>query len=113
MKDYKAYNTIIEMPCAKCGRIFVPAPEHVFRDNHKWYCSWTCYNHRYDGAKKGRQGKPPKSVEQWSADGRELLRVYPNVPMAAEYAGISERSVRRSCRSGEPIMGYLWKYSEK
>ncbi len=34
--------------CAKCGREFIPAPQHIFRDSRNWYCKWTCYNHRND-----------------------------------------------------------------
>lgn len=38
-----------EKKCAKCGKNFVAAPYHRFKENSKWYCSWTCYNHRNDG----------------------------------------------------------------
>lgn len=34
--------------CKKCGREFIPAPMHIFKDRHKYYCKWTCYNHRND-----------------------------------------------------------------
>lgn len=37
-----------EHKCAKCGKTFLAAPEHVFKKNHKWYCKWTCYKHRND-----------------------------------------------------------------
>lgn len=44
-----AYNDIIpEKKCAKCGKNFIVAPYHVFHKNKKYYCSWTCYNHRND-----------------------------------------------------------------
>lgn len=36
------------MTCRKCGKEFFPAPMHRFRKDEKWYCSWTCYNHRND-----------------------------------------------------------------
>ena len=50
-------NLIPEKKCRKCGKKFVPAPMHIYkegRDHTKWYCSWTCYNHRKDkeGTKK-------------------------------------------------------------
>ena len=38
--------------CAKCGKEFVPAPEHVFKCYRKYYCKWTCYNHRNDKTKE-------------------------------------------------------------
>ena len=34
--------------CKKCGREFVPAPMHRFKVDGKYYCKWTCYNHRHD-----------------------------------------------------------------
>ena len=54
-------NATIELPkwlskgktCAKCGKEFVPAPQHVYKEvkdgNTVWYCSWTCFNHRNGG----------------------------------------------------------------
>ena len=42
-------NQIIpEKKCRKCGKKFIPAPEHRYREYSKFYCSWTCYNHRND-----------------------------------------------------------------
>jgi hypothetical protein len=35
-----------DVVCAKCKKIFVPAAYHVYTENHRFYCSWTCYNHR-------------------------------------------------------------------
>lgn len=37
-----------EKKCRKCGKKFIAAPEHVYRDRRSWYCSWTCYLHRKD-----------------------------------------------------------------
>jgi hypothetical protein len=34
--------------CKKCGKEFLPAPLHIYKTNSKYYCSWTCYNHRDD-----------------------------------------------------------------
>lgn len=46
-----------EKKCRKCGKIFIPAPLHIYKDKSRWYCSWTCYNHRNDKeAVKNDQG---------------------------------------------------------
>lgn len=37
---------ITERKCSRCGKMFVVAPQHIYRKNGKIYCSWTCYNHR-------------------------------------------------------------------
>lgn len=43
------YSKIIPTKkCKKCGKIFIPAPMHIYKQGSKWYCSWTCYNHRND-----------------------------------------------------------------
>jgi hypothetical protein len=36
--------------CSKCGKVFLAAPEHIYRDKNKskWYCTWTCFNHKND-----------------------------------------------------------------
>lgn len=50
--------------CAKCGKEFYPAPQHVYREASygKWYCSWTCYNHRKD--KKVKENENEKEVSE-------------------------------------------------
>ena len=41
-------NAIPEKRCKKCGKNFIPAPEHIYRKGSLFYCSWTCYLHRDD-----------------------------------------------------------------
>lgn len=33
---------LIERKCANCGKIFCPAPEHVYKDDDKAFCKWSC-----------------------------------------------------------------------
>lgn len=33
-----------ERICYECGKRFIPAPYHKYRDEQKWFCKWTCYN---------------------------------------------------------------------
>ena len=49
-----------EEVCAKCGKKFIVAPQHVFKvcdkkKKTKYYCSWSCYNHRNDKEKENEQ----------------------------------------------------------
>lgn len=37
-----------EKKCKKCGKSFISAPMHAYRDGSKYYCSWTCYLHKND-----------------------------------------------------------------
>ena len=48
MSEFKMRTAI----CAKCGKEFLPAPYHVFKYNKRYYCKWTCYNHRKDKTKE-------------------------------------------------------------
>lgn len=55
----------IEKKCARCGRVFIPAPKHIYKapgkdGRLKFYCCWTCYNHRKDGAIKKEE---PEAIE--------------------------------------------------
>ncbi len=49
-----------EKICHKCGKIFIPGAEHIFRDHGKWYCKWTCYSHRKD-----KVSPPSRSTEEF------------------------------------------------
>lgn len=52
MKEIKEnVSNLIEKNCARCGKRFIAAPFHMYLINDKWYCSWTCYNHRHDDVK--------------------------------------------------------------
>lgn len=56
---YTNLNAILpEKKCRKCGKRFIAAPMHIYRDGAKYYCSWTCYLHRKDTEvrKKNDQG---------------------------------------------------------
>ena len=45
-----------ERVCAKCGKIFCPAPYHQFKDNRSnWYCKPTCWLHRNDKKKEEKE----------------------------------------------------------
>lgn len=58
---YDALKGIWEKKCARCGKIFISAPQHMYRYDGKWFCSYTCYDRHLDDveskAKKGKGGK--------------------------------------------------------
>lgn len=49
-----------EKKCAKCGKMFIAQFGHIYKEQSKWYCSWTCYNHR----KEEKENKKEKNNEQ-------------------------------------------------
>ena len=39
----KRNDVFAEVTCCICGRVFIPAVEHVFRVSGKWCCTYPCY----------------------------------------------------------------------
>ena len=50
-------NIIPEKRCKKCGKYFIAAPLHIYKEYGKYYCSWTCYLHRKDREVKKKDDK--------------------------------------------------------
>lgn len=48
MAKLEKYNPFKEKRCAKCGKLFVPTYNHVFTERGKFWCKWSCWNHRKD-----------------------------------------------------------------
>lgn len=47
-----------DQKCPVCGKVFVPAPEHIFKVGSKWFDRWSCYSKYVTEADKHkRQGK--------------------------------------------------------
>ena len=43
-KGQDGFSRIKMAKCANCGKMFVPAPEHAYRDKlDRLYCSYTCF----------------------------------------------------------------------
>ena len=99
-----------EEKCQKCGKIFCPAPEHVFVENGKFWCKPTCWLHRHDGKPKV-DGRKAKIVEMSSLNGKQRT-VFTSALEAAEYTGFSVSKIRDACRLQKPFNGYLWNYAE-
>lgn len=97
-----------EVICPKCGKRFIPAPEHRYRDGHGTWCTWTCYLHRYDGKKTKSK---VRKVEVYDEDG-ELLRTFDSVNEVADQLGFPEQCVMDACRKGKLYQGCYWKYKD-
>ena len=51
-------KNLVERKCPVCGKIFVPAPFHVYKDGVMWFCKWTClceYRRNMEAYKEKRQ----------------------------------------------------------
>ena len=100
-----------EARCKTCGRLFILAPEHAFRDNRGAYCKPTCWLHRNDKKTKSK-GRPTLKVEQYTKEG-VLLKTYESTKQASSETGFYYQSLARACRHRELYRGYLWRYVEE
>lgn len=61
-KNPKEFSCFIQdRKCHKCGKLFIPGAEHIYKDHSKWYCCWTCYLHRKD---KYIAPKPIRQIDE-------------------------------------------------
>lgn len=97
----------MERGCAKCGKIFIPAAYHRYRDKYGLYCSWHCYNHREEDRETIK--KVYKRVLQYDDTGN-LVKEYHSATDAAEHTGFVFKQIQKACRSHEPYKGFLWAY---
>lgn len=99
----------IESKCLKCGRIFVPAPYHVYKNDKGYFCSWTCYNHRNDGVISKRK---MRKVEQYSIDGK-FIREFNGITQAAQFVGANTNTIKKACQKPMGMCRKsLWKYKD-
>lgn len=121
MENFKLneHEMLHERHCRKCGKEIYVTPQWVYKDPFGYYCTWKCFNHRFDGIDKRVKEKIRrlKKVEQLSLDG-EFIQTFDNAYDAAVEVDGLFGSIRESCRkyaSGEPkkYKGYLWRYVVK
>ena len=98
--------------CAKCGKSFIPAYQHAYKEGKDMYCSWTCYNHRNDGKPPKEWNYRRKMIEVYDKQG-DLLRRFKCAKDAAEFTGFSIKCIREACKDGKEYNGFLWKYKHE
>ena len=94
-----------EVCCPKCRKVFIPAPQHVFRDGRGFYCSWTCYNHRTPQTRKSRSHQ----VEQCNLRG-EFVALFNSPKQAADAILGNEKKIRDACKTYTVYKGSIWRY---
>lgn len=97
-----------EVHCKRCGKNFIPAPQHIYRDNRSIYCSWTCYLHRNDNKKTAFK---TKKVGQYTPCG-DLIRIYESAKDASAITGYETKRIRMACLQRFIYFGYQWRYEE-
>ena len=96
-----------DMLCSKCGKNFVPAAQHLYRDEENFYCSWTCFNHKDDRV----HTKKLKPVEMLSTSGI-LIKEFASVKEAAQKTDFEMEKIQQACKVGGYYFGYVWRYKK-
>ena len=97
-----------ERHCRKCKKEIYVTPNWVYKDPYGYYCSWKCFNHRFDGL-KNKKGYHYKRVQQLNRNG-VVIETYECAYDAAAGVDGWVQSVRYACQKGVPYKGYLWRY---
>lgn len=104
-------NHLYPTYCKKCGKEFYRTPEHVYKSGSKYYCSWTCFNHR-------KAKKPPlmrfRAVKQFTIDG-EYIQTFQSANNAIELMGYQTskgNEFRKACEEGGEYRGFIWQYAD-
>lgn len=103
----------IDRKCDKCGKNFVPAPYHQFKDGSKYYCKYTCYLHR-----EKSQDTRTKAILMYDKSG-DLIKEFESAKIATLYLaelGIctSMNALHRAChRPAKDFHGFIFKYKER
>lgn len=91
---------MVEKICPCCGKVFIPAPLHVYKDK----CSWTCYNRK-------KTTDRSRAIEQYTKSG-EIKQTFVSAKKAAETINGSAEGIRIACRKCTFYKGYLWRYKK-
>lgn len=100
---------MLEVRCVRCGKLFIQAPQHIYKDHKGIYCSWTCFNHRKDVDATKKYRPCSYEVEQYSIDG-DFIRVFPDAKSAAEHFNGTPNGIRVACRNETNYKGFVWRY---
>jgi hypothetical protein len=98
--------------CERCGKKIekISFYNWTYKEYDKFYCSWSCYNHRKDA--KPKKERKYNGVEVYDTDGN-LMRVYKSANHAAENTGFCIKKIRRACHDGTAYNGFIWKYKNR
>lgn len=99
---------MLETKCPKCGKRFVPAPQHAHVDYRGAYCKPTCWLHRDDGVENKRKLKGQKVV-QYNPDGT-IVNSFDTITEAALTLKCSTYRISLACRNKAEFRGYKWRY---
>lgn len=113
---------MVEVKCPRCEKIFMATTDWVYRANHHYFCSWTCYQKtKYPSGVTKREEKPrptlhyyKRPVLQYTPDGK-FIRRWESIKACADGLGVSSSDlVSRACTGvHKTCMGYVLRFESK
>lgn len=99
--------------CPICGKEFFPIAEHAYKKQmhgrYRYYCSWTCLNHKTEETVRKYKYK---RVLQYSREGSFIKR-FDSVNQIFDCFGYNPNMIREACRGKiKTAYGFIWKYEE-
>ena len=91
--------------CPVCGKEFCPTAMHAYMDNGVPYCSWTCFNHRFDDLNDRRP------IEMLNFDGR-VMKTFNSVAEALSYVGGTPKGLLNAVRNEIGYRRFKWRYKK-
>lgn len=99
--------------CPTCKRIFVPAPQNVFKANGRDYCCPTCFMNRKkrkSSYEKVKQMKTARPVAVYETNG-DYVGKFPTIAEAARTLHTNIKCIHKCCKGEqESTNGYVFKY---
>ena len=103
----------MEVRCYGCGKMFIPAPEHVYKEDEKPVCTWTCLcslRRRKEQKRRSRENVSP--VEMLDQEGKHIT-FFPSARAAGEALGVDPAGIRDVCAGRQMrSAGYRWRWAE-
>lgn len=96
--------------CRKCKKEIYITPEWAYKDGWGVYCSWKCFNHRFDKKTTNEKKYHYKAIEQVTLDGKTVVATYKNAYDATAAIDGTVNGVYGACRHGTQYKKFLWRY---
>ena len=101
-----------ERTCPICGKVFIPAPFHVYKDGHgKYYCTWGCFNKykpRNLRSENHNGGRKRIKIDQFTLDG-VFIKTFISINNASEVSGVARSTIRDIIRGRTQPRKYIFK----
>lgn len=71
-------KNLVEIICPVCGRMFIPAPHHVYCEDYMTFCKWTCLTKYRRDKEKARKDRALTTRHYTADEKRQAVRLMVN-----------------------------------